>query len=141
MNHRKLIVPVAGVLLLAPSVAMANGMGRMIQSFEFTLAGGVIGCVAGVIFALVRHAKIGRLLAFAMGGGLIAGLIAAAMFVGGNLEFFSNNAGIVGALAIIALGTAVVGGLAAGLIGVGVRALRRGSAEKSVPAEQDKSAP
>lgn len=35
----------------------------MIQSFEFTLVGGPIGCVAGVFFALVKQAKLGRLLA------------------------------------------------------------------------------
>jgi hypothetical protein len=39
------------------------------------------------------------------------------MFVGGNMSFFfPNNAGIAGLLVIVALGTGVVGGLAAGLI-------------------------
>ena len=125
MNHRKSSVLLAGVLLLAPSVAMANGMVRMIQSFEFTFTGGVIGCLAGVIFALVRHAKLGRLLALTIGGGIVTGLVAAVMFVGGNLEFFSNNAGIMGGLAVIAVGTGVAGGLTAGLVGAGIRGLRR----------------
>ena len=142
MNHRKLVVVLAGILLLAPSVAMANGMVRMIQSFEFTFTGGLIGCVAGVIFALARHAKTGRLLALTIGGGIAAGLIAAVLFVGGNMSFFfPNNAGIAGSLLIIALGTGVVGGLATGLIGVGVRALRRRASAKGEPAGEDRSGP
>ena len=141
MNPRALSVAAGGIVLLAPSAAMANGMVRMTQSFEFTLTGGLIGCVIGVVIALARRAKIGRLLAFAMGAGLAAGLLAAALFVGAHLEFFSNNTGIVGALVIIALGTAVVGGLAAGLIGAGVRALRRTSSVKSAPAGPDERAP
>ena len=138
MSHRYSIMVAVGVMLLAPSVAMANGMVRMVQSFEFTLTGGVIGCVAGVIFALAKQAKLGRLLAFAMGGGLTVGLLAAAMFVGGNPQFFSNNAGIVGALVIIAMGTGVVGGLAAGLAGAGIRGLWRRSSGNNTPAAKDK---
>jgi len=126
MYYRRWIALAAGIVFLAPSAARANGMVRMIQSFEFTLTGGVIGCAAGVAFALASHAKTGRLLTFTIGGGLAAGLIAGAMFVGANSAFFfPNNAGIAGTLAIIAVGTGVFGGLAVGLIGLGIRALRR----------------
>jgi hypothetical protein len=138
MSRRKLVVAGVGVLLLAPSAAMANGMVHMIRSFEFTLTGGVIGCVAGVGFALARNARLGRLLAFTIGGGVAAGLIAGALFVGGNSSFFfPNNVGILLPLAIIAVGTGVVGGLAAGLIGAGIRALQRRRAGNHAPASKD----
>ena len=125
-------------MLLAPSVAMANGMARMVQSFEFTLAGGVIGCLAGLIFGLAKQARLGRLLAITIGGGGAAGLLAAAMFVGGNSAFFfPHNAGIVGALAIIAVGVGVVGGLTAGLVGAGIRELRRRRSGSHAPSARD----
>jgi hypothetical protein len=124
MNHQKLVV--VGAVLLVPTVAAANGMVRMIQSFEFTLTGGLAGCVAGAIFALAKQAKLGRLLALSIGGGVAAGLISAAVFVGGNSSFFfPHNVGILLPLAVIAAGTGIVGGLAAGLIGAGLRTLRR----------------
>lgn len=126
MTHRQRIHIVAGLALLIPCAAWANGWEHVEAGFEISTAGGALGCVAGLVVALVRRVGAGRLFLWTIGAGLAGSLFGTLSALGVYADFFfPNNAGI--ALAI-ALGSALLAAAAGAIlaaVGMGIREVMR----------------
>lgn len=126
MRHSKYVKLAAGILLLAPCAAQANGWTHVWASSNITLSGAVIGCLIGLAVAIRRRLHTGGLFAWTIGAGLVIGLGAAVLSIGGDAAFFfPNNAGF--ALAIVAgvVLLAAGGGALLALLGVAIRTVVR----------------
>lgn len=112
--------------MLVPCAARANGWEHVETGFVISVSGSALGCIAGLVTALVRRSGAGRLFLWTIGSGLAGSLLGTLMAVGGQVDFFiPNNTGIAAAIAVASALLAAAAGAIFAVAGLGIRAVTR----------------
>jgi hypothetical protein len=137
MNRRtSTTLLVSALLCLAPASVWANGWAHVETSSKISFWGAAIGCVVGLVLAMLRRTRAGGVFGWTICGGLVLGLGGTILSVMARADFFfPNNASLALAIAIGAALAAGIGGAILAAMAIGIRSSLRpkDSSEKPPP--------